>query len=1182
MKKFSKVMIMILMVAITAGSFFISPLMSVFVAAATVSAAAITLTKVPTSGNLNEEIKLPLASQSGVKVLVLNPNGKVIYKTGEVESSDEVELKSSYLSLTPKMLGDYKVKYISGDVESEVYTVTVNGVKPTIVFEDNSKEIVPSSLGYKNAENVVNEITLPTPTITDYSNEEKKEVTISVGSVAASVVESKGYTQALENKTLTANQVAELVGYYVDVKDSSYNEVETSYSFNKVENTYYINYTVKPKENVYGRYTVTYTYQSNLRAVKKLMFEVKKNFEEKQDITFSTWKEGKTMPTTAVLGNEVELPKPNATYKNGTTAKVYTDVKVYYVEKNAMNNLKNDNYEQADAGNVTGWTPVSVKDFKFVAGYKAVDGASYVIRYVLTDFFGNELTKQYTLTNVYDSEAPKVFMVADYSATDATADTETSVEDMLPKYVQTGKSVTLPAIYATDNSQNAINISDEDKEISLTRRYVLDGVTYNFNSSNSKVTSKSNTKEFTDKEEVLFTPTQSGIYTFYYEGRDKAGNTSSSTKFVIKVEDDYNDTLAPVLTVPTIATTAYAGETINFDAPSAIDYKDADKTEIINNNVKVDVKYYINDEESNLTALTLNKDNSYSLAIPNSGADKVTVVFTAKDHARYSENNTDNETVKKVVINVKNVSADLTAPTINGTIQDLIETTQSSEKSIQEIKFEDENDINVAIKVTSKDAEGNVSTYAVSGKNVVKNGNVYTVSNASFTSYHVGEHLVTFIATDANGNTTIVAYKVNVTESITPTLDVVNDIPSTIEVGKTLTLPQALLKDYDGQTVEADVSIEMVGKNPEYELIGNRFTAKEHNGVYTFRYKAEYVRNGGKNVVYSSLKTLTATDTNKPEITIEDDAWQIWDNEESMPLALEYKEAVDGAFVKIDGNYVKYDSSNSAHAELTRYAYKEIELPSFSATDRKITNGSIVADNKIDEYSIKVTNAEGKVLLESINGANLLTTNSANGYDAYYVFTPNGNGKYTVVYSATDIAGNSTSKTIVLQVGDNIAPEIKLNDAQDVKASPKVGDKLVIKLDEIELEDNVDTDIDIYKAIKATEGVKFSIKIETPTGNSVTLSTSNTTYYSSTDKSFTYDLTEAGDYKVTYELTDTAGLTHTIVKTITVASKNASNVISEQAIGTILIVASVALLAGVVVYFVVTNKKYVSKKKDNK
>lgn len=1172
MKKFSKIMIMILMVAITAGSFFISPLMSVF--AAVISTAAITLTKVPTSGTINEEIKLPLASQSDVKILVINPNGKVIYKTGEVENNAEVELKSSYLSLNPKMLGDYKVKYIAGDVESEVYTISVTGVKPTITFADNSKEIVPSSLGYKNAENVVNTITLPTPTITEGEDE------VTVGSVASSVVESKGYLNDLNNKTLTSDKVAELVGYYVNVIDSSYNEVETGFVANLVGDKYYINYTVSPKENVYGRYTVTYTYQSNLRAVKKLVFEVKKNFEEKQDITF-TWQDGKTMPTTAVLGNEVELPKPQATYKNGTTAKVYTDVKVYHVEKNAMNNLKNDNYDQADAGNVTGWTPVKVEDFKFVAGYKATDGASYVIRYVLTDFFGNKVTKQYTLTNVYDSEAPKVYMVADYSADGASADTETSVEDMLPKYVQTGKSVTLPAIYATDNSQNAL-ISDEDKEISLTRRYVLDGVTYNFTSESSKITSKSDTKEFTNKEEVVFTPTQSGTYTFYYEGRDKAGNTSSSTKFVIKVEDDYNDTIAPELTIPTIATTAYAGETINFDAPTAIDYKDADKTEIINNNVKVDVKYYINDETTNLTAVSTNKDGSYSLNIPNSGADKVTVVFTAKDHARYSENNADNKTFKKVVINVKNVSADLTAPTINGTIQDLFETKQDSEKQIQEIKFEDENDINVAIKVTSKDEDGNISNYAVSGKNVVKNGNVYTVSDATFTSYHVGEHLVTFIATDANGNTAIVAYKVNVTRSITPTLEVTNKIDSTIEVGKTLVLPQALLKDYDGETVDADISVEMVGINPEYELIGNRFTAKEHNGVYTFRYKAIYNQNGETKTIYSSLKTITATDTNKPEITIEDDAWQTWDSSESMPVALEYKEATDGAFVKVDGSYVKYDSSNSAHAGLTRYAYKEIELPSFSASDRKITNGDVVADNKIDEYSIKVTDAEGKVLLESINGANLLTTNSANGYDAYYAFTPNGNGKYTVVYSATDIAGNTTTKTIILQVGDNIAPEITLNDAQDVKASPKVGDKLVIKLDQIELEDNVDTDIDIYKAVKATEGVKFSIKIETPTGDKVTLSTTNTTYYNSTDKTFTYTLSEAGDYKVTYELTDTAGLTHTIVKTITVASKNSTNVISEQAIGTILIVASVALLAGVVTYFVVTNKKYVSKKKDNK
>ena len=1194
MKKISKIIVMVLMLALSIGSIFISPVTAVLASTATIGA-AITLSKVPTIGKVKQGITIPLGTtESGAKVTVsiVDPYGTEIYKGAGENLPAGWSVNSDKLTFIPNHIGDYKVQYTSSDadtntapayfeMESEIYTITVSGIKPVLVFEDNTKDIIPTKMGYKTGENV-NVIVLPTPSVKEYNDETEKEDEIELGLTSDLTTNQK---DALANKTMSLSDVASLLGYSVSVKDAKHAAVEVGYVYDEVAGT--VKYTVSPVENVFGTYTVTYNYAgsddvkySGLATSKKFTFEVQKDFNYETELSF-VWEEGKTMPQSAVLGKEVELPKPVVSNEDDEKVNVYTDVNVYFIEKGKTNNFTS--WENADSGLTEGWTKLEVKDFTFVANHKAKDGGSYLVKYDMEDYFGNSLTKQYTISNVYDSEKPVVYLVNAYTNVDETknypnsenVDIENDIENTIPALVATNKQITLPAIYATDNTISE-NISESEKELTLTRRYVYNGISYNFKSS-SLIASAS---ELKDNEMALFTPNASGTYTFYYEATDKEGNVSRERKFVIKVEDSYNDTIDPVLTVPTVVSSAYTGETITFDAPTAVDYKDAEKTEISEKSLKTTVGFYYVDalgnkvEVAGLTAdsngvypLEVNEDGSYSLKIENNASiKKAILVFSSKDFGSYSASNSNNVASKEVEVLINDVNGDLSAPTLKTTLNEGT-FTQSETKEIQAVEFEDVNNLNIDVKVTYNNGEENVEV-PVSMKPVTKEGNVYKLANATFTSYHVGTHIVTITATDANGNSKVVAYPVEVTRSLAPSIDGIKAVPSEVEVGKQITLPTGVVRDYDGTIIEnVEIQVVSIGENTP-ELNGYKFTAKE-TGVYTFVYKA--IVDG--NEITSSKKVIEAKDNYKPTITLNNDNW----DEDIVETAdLEYVEDdLNGSFVIVDSKYVAYDSANSAHASLQRYSYKAIKLPGFTVSDTHIENNIIVAKNEIAEYSIKVLDKNSKVLFESVNGKNKLADNS-------YEFTPTGNGAYTVVYSATDKAGKLETREFTLQVGDCTPPEIDLNNAQVVASNAKVGAELKINLDVIELEDNIDGKIDVVKALKAENGVKFEIKIVSPTNKTVVLSTSNEEQYSQDDKAFRYTLSEKGEYKITYIVTDSSGLTSSKTEKVIVGGESSSSVIGEGALGTILIVASVALLAGVVVYFAVTNKKYTSDNKKRK
>lgn len=196
--------------------------------------------------------------------------------------------------------------------------------------------------------------------------------------------------------------------------------------------------------------------------------------------------------------------------------------------------------------------------------------------------------------------------------------------------------------------------------------------------------------------------------------------------------------------------------------------------------------------------------------------------------------------------------------------------------------------------------------------------------------------------------------------------------------------------------------------------------------------------------------------------------------------------------------------------------------------------------------------------------------------DNEFVFKNNNgdviDGTYTITYTVYDENGNYSTKSYDVAVGDNEAPVV--SDTLEIKSSYKKADPaFVVDLDKISASDtnlaenwktsSEDRNLEngkINKYLKVTltnTSTGDSVKIADVTGNKITFE----------------KFENVGSYTLTIEVEDMVGWKGTKTESIEV-SENSSNAISTyKVVGTILIVVSVMILAGVIVYFVVSKVK---------
>ena len=186
------------------------------------------------------------------------------------------------------------------------------------------------------------------------------------------------------------------------------------------------------------------------------------------------------------------------------------------------------------------------------------------------------------------------------------------------------------------------------------------------------------------------------------------------------------------------------------------------------------------------------------------------------------------------------------------------------------------------------------------------------------------------------------------------------------------------------------------------------------------------------------------------------------------------------------------------------------------------------------------------------------------------------NGKYTIKYSiqAQDEVGQNVgdAKTLEYTItsGDVVAPEINFSD-DFVKANYNLSDnkELVLNMAGLTVSDSVTADVD---ELLSTLTVKLT---NDDTNETWTLENS------AEDGMYSYEhtFTSAGDYTLTITVKDEAGNKSTKSTSFTVSEKSSKAVNVKEVLGGVLIGVSVALLVGVVAYFVISKVKLDKKEK---
>lgn len=1011
--------------------------------------ATISISNVPSKGDLGSVLSIPsgVSPNGDVRIVITDPKGNIKLD----QDNDGTEQTYSF---TPLSVGTYKIQYsVLGDetifsTQSDVYSLVVTGTRPVFSFEENTYFIIPSTIGETDT------VVLPLPLITLSDGETEVQATSDLANFS-------------------------IIGYTPE---------HTAISFGSQEIDGVVYKTFTPSADVFGIYTITYSFvdtSTGLSASKTYSIQVDDDFDSSTiDMNF-TW-DG-SMPTTAVLGNEVTLPTPVTVDENNDDASIasYTVVTVYFVPAGKTDSPSD-------------WIEISVdqQDFTFTPMNVAKSGSYYYITYEISNFFDLAegkvtITKNYTLNNVVDSVAPTPIPVANYVV--ANMDDEdfepANVSYLIPSKIATNTEVTLPAIFATDNF-------DKPSDITLSR------VIINYNSVETTLSGEKN-------ESVTYQFNTAGTYYVRYQATDTAGKINTSVSYKIVVVDGFTDTVAPRVTLPTIVSTAELGEVVTFNIPTAIDYASNSSTEqnTVDQRLQLNVYYYLDSETGNTTTIALDEDDStkYSFEVLDSiSANSLTIVVDATDDF-------ENVGSKSYTIALINTN-DSVSPSLVSTLPDTTANIdQMDTYVIPNVVFTDDNSNLLQLTISVYDL--NDAPVSVKGLQLNYDGTNVTASNANFVASLAGYYTIVFTATDAGGNSLVQAVRVYVDDTVAPIIEVAN-VPVTAEIGVAITLPTPVIKD-DGVVIDnyAVNLLEFVGSNnPSYTYVqGSMKFTPLSAGTYTFRYVGE---DSVGQVVYSSVYTITASDTIKPVIELDDDiAFPV-----TAPLVLTAPDAT---------------------------TYENIEIPAFTATDA----------NGIKEYSVVVKNPNGDEILNAVGVGNLNENN-------HYEFTPTKNGTYTVTYSATDNSGLSTELTYTVAVGDVTKPVITIsNTSANTPSTAKVGDKLELDISSITLTDNVDGTIDEDDYLSGTSKKKFVVTLTDPDGNAVRVLE---------DYEYTYELSSAGTYKLVYSLTDSAGNTATKTYYIEVTADSTSATISQEVWGTVLIVASVVLLAGVVIYFVIT------------
>lgn len=754
--------------------------------------------------------------------------------------------------------------------------------------------------------------------------------------------------------------------------------------------------TFKPDKT--GEYIFTYTYTlagGTVAAQKQFSLNVNTTYKNDYTLNYSF---NSTKPTTAVLGVETKLPTVSGTNKEtGEKVDVYYTISITKggVDKSSM--LKDGVFTPTEKGD-------------------------YVVKYTIKNVFGTEAESfSFTIKDVKDSKDPVVY----YGKLEG----EKIVDQSHTVPSKFGlENIVLPAIYATDNSGEAITYK---REIYRIKTYTLDQGTIGSEDSKKPVILNYNENTFADKANisnyVIFNyydnnlnvdgkeeAFKSGIYTISYTAIDSSKNDTTKS-YTMELVDAYTPSTPEIDFGTVLPKQVKLGEEISFEKPTATD----------SNDDRMVVRTFFKQAGETETELTELESGKYTIKTTKAGTLEIRVETKNDDGAIGTITRT---------IEVLDIT-DTTLPSLVGTPEDYDDMNaikdQFSEITLPTMTFTDDkvDYLSVVIKVYDKDGK----SVAVSGKKLEKVTGGLKVSGAKFKASKSGNYRVSYVVTDIAGNTFLYTFKTNeVRATVAPTIvkPIFDESVQTLELGESLTLPIPSIKNGDGEEVnDPDYTVEVVSAEGEYEpIILGKFRP-----LTTGKFVIQYTVRDGSLETKSALYTIDVVNTLAPTIANEFKEFEKLEKNASMSIPR----------VNVSTNGVNdVDWSKS-----------KIEV---------LYNGSVYKTLELDK-----------------------TYDTQDAENEAYNYTFRRDGTYTIKYTVVDTVGNTATKSFAVKVGDTEKPTLELDSSIDF-SDRKTGSTLVIDPAKIIVKDNVDTGINIFDDLKivvknTTTGEEISNKFTNST-----------------------------------------------------------------------------------------------------
>lgn len=880
----------------------------------------------------------------------------------------------------------------------------------------------------------------------------------------------------------------------------------------------FMEYTVAEDDS--GDFTVVYSYTEGGKTVSQSETFRVNSTEQEIELRYSNNLSSSLESLSLEVGVEATLPTP--TVVNAKASDVEVSDKTYTVI--TITGPKGETYE--------------ITDFKFTP----LNEGNYRIKYLTKDFFGNTVSVSIQRDNIKLSA--NSLTVKAVRAYDPTATTfEYSDLDLSEAEWESHEYAIASILYAGDDGVDATFPAIIAKggwgaysNLKLTRTIWKNGSTIATLESSHTFGGTTVTNKPYEVGQYHFS--DEGSYEIVYsaqylddEGNEISGTRKSLSSYKFEVKKDTAPTTADEtnlsITAPSIATLAVLknnNETVTFNAPSISDDKDT--------RLKVDVTYKFDNSDEEFVA-TKNSDGTYSIEIKKpeaatsafdwASAQTMTITFKVTNDGNFSE--TDTKT-----ISLLDFSSDVAAPTV----------TNSGEAS-----YDPETKKVTLPTAKFTDASANATNVTLV-MYVMKDGKVVDIFNGSsdlsdhsatlaefeYEPTQEGTYTFVYAAADQNLNTTtfstecVVDFELGYSVSISQI--------STKEYGDILDLTSVISVTKDGKVINIDNSKVAIVSEATRAMV----SAMEHDSLLIQVTGAYMLDQSGPN---GRIKCLDG------DIYVK--AWA--------------KDA--GGICDFDNNassVISFRSTDSIAPEFTIVGEKNGSnlIASYEFADNDEGNTHVLPwFDEIVDAGTGVNYDSLKVELTystSSTPFKTFTLSDANAGDLNYTVTQQ--GKIEVVYTAADsVKGNTSTREFWIYVGDVVAPEIIVaNDA--ITAATKVGETVTINLDEITFKND--------EGLSKTDDLKVVVKHD---GEEVEWSYEDTT----TKKNIVFTASDAGDYVITFDVTDAAGNeATTVTKTITVKSESVKTTNSSTVWGTIMIIIALAVVAVVIYFFVKPSK----------